>query len=84
MHDLHEANKILKVILDYAAKNKLKKVTKAVIELGSIIEHGDEILPENLEFNIRMLAQNTLAEDLVINIKKVRGDSWVLKEIVGE
>ena len=84
MHDLHEANKILQVILDYAQQNKLKKVTKAVIELGSVIEHGDEISPENLEFNIKILAQKTLAEGLVIEIKKVRGESWTLLEIVGE
>jgi Zn finger protein HypA/HybF involved in hydrogenase expression len=83
MHDLHEANKILKVILDYAQQNKLRKVTKAVIELGSVIEHGDEISPENLEFNILMLARKTVAEGLKIEIKKTRGGSWVLKEIVG-
>ncbi len=84
MHDLHEANKILKVILDYAQQNKLHKVTKAIIELGSIIEHGDEISPENLEFNLKMLAQNTLAQNLDVKITKVKGESWVLKEIEGE
>jgi Zn finger protein HypA/HybF involved in hydrogenase expression len=84
MHDLHEADKIIKIILDYAQKKKLKKVVKAVIELGSVIEHGDEINPENLAFNIKMLAQKTLAEGLEIEIENVRGESWVLKEIVGE
>jgi Zn finger protein HypA/HybF involved in hydrogenase expression len=83
MHDLHEANKILKVILDYAQQNKLSKVSKAVIELGSVIEHGDEISPENLEFNILMLARKTVAEGLKVKINKVKGESWVLKEIVG-
>ena len=84
MHDLHEANKILKLILDYASKNKLSKVTKAVIELGSIVEHGDEISAENLEFNLRMLAKNTIAEGLNVDIKKGKGNGWVLKEIKGE
>jgi Zn finger protein HypA/HybF involved in hydrogenase expression len=84
MHDLHEADKILKIILEYAQKNKLHKVTKAVVELGSVIEHGDEINPENLEFNIKMLAQKTPAAGLAIKIKKVKGESWVLKEIEGE
>lgn len=84
MHDLHEANKILKVILDYASQNKLTRVTKAKIELGCIIEHEDEISPENLEFNLKMLAKNTFARDLEIEIKKVKGKSWVLKEIQGE
>jgi Zn finger protein HypA/HybF involved in hydrogenase expression len=84
MHDLHEANKILKLILDYASKNKLSKVTTAVIELGSIIEHGDEISAENLEFNLKMLAKNTIAEGLNVDIKKGKGNGWVLKEIKGE
>lgn len=84
MHDLHEANKILKVILDYAQQNKLKKVTKAVIDLGSIIEHGAEIQPENLKFNLILLAQGTVAEGLEVEINKKKGDFWELKEIVGE
>ena len=84
MHDFHLADIIYKTILDYAAKNNLKKVTKAVIELGSIVEHGEEILAENLEFNIKMLSQGSLAEGLAVEIKKVIGDSWVLKEIEGE
>jgi Zn finger protein HypA/HybF involved in hydrogenase expression len=83
MHDLHEANKILKIILDYAQQNELTRVTRAVIELGSVIEHGDEISPENLEFNLMMLSKNTLAHDMKIEIIKVHGDSWVLKEIEG-
>ena len=84
MHDLHEADKILKVILDYAQKNNLKKVTKATIDLGSIIEHGEELLPENVRFNIIMLARKTVAEGIEVVINKIKGDSWVLKEIEGE
>jgi Zn finger protein HypA/HybF involved in hydrogenase expression len=84
MHDLHEADKILKVILDYAQKNNLKKVTKAVIDLGSIVEHGEELSPVNLEFNIKMLAEGTLANGLRVVINKIQGDSWVLREIEGE
>lgn len=84
MHDLHEADKILKLILNYAQKNNLKKVTKAIIDLGIIVEHGAEILSENLEFNIKFLAKNTLAEGLVVKVNKIKSDSWVLKEIQGE
>ena len=83
MHDLHLANQILKLILDYAQKNNLNKVTGAVIELGQITEHGSEITPENLEFNLKMLAQKTLAEGLNVDISKVEGDIWILKEIQG-
>jgi len=84
MHDLHLANQILKTILDYAQKNKLKKVKSVKIVLGSIIEHGDEISPLNLEFNLRMLAKNTLAQDLAVKIKKIKGREWILQEIKGE
>lgn len=83
MHDLHEADKILKIILNYAEKNKLHKVLSAVIELGSIIEHGDEISPENLVFNLQMLSKNTIAEGMNVEIVKFKGDSWILKEIEG-
>ena len=84
MHDLHEADKILKIILEYSAKNKFKKVTKVVIDLGGIFEHGAELSPENLEFNIKMLAKDTLAEGLEVKINKIKSDSWILKEIQGE
>ncbi len=84
MHDLHLANQILKIILEYAQKNKFKKVSGATIELGSIVEHGDEISPENLEFNLKMLAKDTLADGLNVEINKIRGGNWALKEIVGE
>jgi Zn finger protein HypA/HybF involved in hydrogenase expression len=84
MHDLHLANQILKLILEYAQKNKLKKVTMAVIDLGLIEEHGDEISPENLEFNLKILAKDTLADGLNIEINKIKGDYWVLKKIIGE
>jgi len=84
MHDLHLANQILKIILDYAQKNKLKKVTGATIELGEIVEHGSEIAPENLEFNLKMLAQKTLADGLDVEIRKVKGRNWILKEIIGQ
>lgn len=84
MHDFHLADLIYKTIIEYAEKNNLKKVTKAVIELGSIVEHGEEILPANLDFNIKMLAENGIARGLTVEINRIVGNSWVLKEIEGE
>jgi len=84
MHDFHLADTIYKTMIDYATKNNLKKVTKAVIELGSIIEHGEEILPSNLKFNIKLLAEGGLASGLEVIIEKSQSDNWVLKEIEGE
>jgi len=70
--------------MDYGAKNNLKKITKAVIELGQIVEHGEEVLAENLDFNIKMLAQGGPAEGIELIIVKGQGADWKLKEIDGD
>lgn len=84
MHDFHLADLIYKTIMDHAKQNNLKKITSASIELGSIVEHGEEILPDNLDFNIKMLAQGGPAEGLKIDIVRSQGNSWTLKEIEGD
>ena len=84
MHDLHVANKIVKLALEYGQKNNLKKIIKIVIELGTVVEHGEEINPDNLKFNINLLTKNTIAENADIEIGKIKGESWNLKEIEGE
>jgi Zn finger protein HypA/HybF involved in hydrogenase expression len=84
MHDFHLADIIYKTIMDYGEKNNLKKITKAVIELGRIVEHGEEILAENLEFNIKMMAEGGPAENIRLEIIETKGPEWVLKEIEGE
>ncbi|HLD30940.1 MAG TPA: hydrogenase/urease maturation nickel metallochaperone HypA [Patescibacteria group bacterium] len=84
MHDLHEADRILKLVLDYAGRNNFEKVTKIVIGLGNIIEHGLNIDPDNLKFNISMLARETKASDAEIIVEKIDGGSWELKEIEGD
>jgi len=84
MHDLHEADRILKLVLDHAERNKLKAVTKIKIGLGSVVEHGSEINPENLKFNIGLLAKNTKADGAEVAVRKIRGEMWKLEEIEGE
>jgi Zn finger protein HypA/HybF involved in hydrogenase expression len=84
MHDLHAADRILKLVLEKAQENKLQKVTKIVIELGKVVEHGQEILPENLKFNIRELARGTIAENARVQIRQVGNETWKLVEIEGE
>lgn len=84
MHDLHEADRILKLVLDHAERNKLKSVTKIAIGLGNVIEHGLAINPENLKFNISMLARGTKAENAEIVVKKIKAETWELKELEGE
>jgi len=84
VHDFHLANQILKTVLEYANKNGLKKVSKVKLELGSIIEHGEDILPENLIFNFKLLAEKTIAKNAEIEIKKIKSDTWRLIDIEGE
>jgi hydrogenase nickel incorporation protein HypA/HybF len=84
MHDLHLADQILKTVLEYADKNGFKKVKKIELELGSILEHGEYILPENLIFNFNLLAKNTIAENAELKIKKIKGEEWKLVSIEGK
>ncbi len=84
MHDLHEANRISIIVLDYFKNNKLTKLNSINIELGTIIEHGEDILPENLEFNLKMILKDIINDETKINIKKVKRDSWKLVSIEGE
>jgi len=81
MHDWHLANEILKTVLEYAEKNGFKKVSKIEIELGSFLEHGEEILPENLVYNFKLLSKNTIAENAELEIKKTKSEDWKLISI---
>lgn len=78
MHDFHLADQIVKIAKENAQKNGIGKVTEIVLELGDLIEHGEGITPENLEYNIRLL----LPLKKVI-IKKIKGDRWRLVSIDG-
>lgn len=85
MHDFHAADNILKMALEYAEKNNLKKVDRIKIELGKFVEHGQEILADNLKFNMKMLAEGTIAENCGIVIIERRGENgYKLVEIIGE
>lgn len=84
MHDIHVANKVYQLILEYAKKAELKIVKKVEIDLGSIIEHGANISAENLEFNLKMLGRDFFPDDVKININKVTGSDWKLVSISGD
>ncbi len=84
MHDLHAADQILKLVLTQANAHGLLKVKGIVVELGSMVEHGEEINPDNLIFNLKLLAKNTPAEAMTITINKVQGHNWKLVEIEGD
>lgn len=83
MHDLHAANKIVENILEYAQKNKLKKVTKIKIGLGKIAEHGETISASNLRHNIKLLSKGTILAGAKIEISQISGPYVKIKEIEG-
>jgi len=84
VHDWYLANEILKTVLEYVKKNGFKNVSRVRLELGSIIEHDEEISPDNLIYNFKLLAEKTVAKDAELEIKKNKGDSWKLLDIEGE
>lgn len=84
MHDLHAADRVLKDVLVAAQKNHLKNVKIIVLELGTIIEHGAEILPENLKFNLTALSRDTIVAEARIEIRPVAGSEIKIKEIEGD
>lgn len=73
MHDFHLADQIVKIAKEYAEKNGLQKISEISIELGDIIEHGDNIKPTNLKFNI-----NLLMPEVRVKIKKIKSNIWKL------
>lgn len=81
MHDFHLAREILKTVLEYAQKNGFKNVSKIEIKLGTISEHGEVILPENLIHNFKLLSEQTITKNAELNIKKIKGDEWKLISI---
>ncbi|MFC1617913.1 hydrogenase/urease maturation nickel metallochaperone HypA [Patescibacteria group bacterium] len=84
MHDIHAADKVLKMALEGAKKNNLQNIKKIMVDLGTVIEHGAEIDPSNLQYNVKMLARNTVAEGADIIVNKTTGSEVVLKEIEGD
>ena len=84
MHDLHAANRILKKVLEFGASKKLTKITDIHVDLGTVIEHGEEISPDNFRFNLEQLSQGTIAEGASVHLEK-KSDSYIkLVKIIGE
>lgn len=84
MHDLIAAQDILKQAIKIASKNKLKKITKIIIKLGKIVEHNQEITPENLQFNFELVKRNTMVENAKLEIMKIKGRKITISEVQGE
>lgn len=84
MHDLLAAQDILSAALKEAKKKNLKKITKLVVELGKIEKHGEVINKNNLEYNLKLVARGSLAEDAQVVIKRINKPKVQLVVIEGE
>lgn len=84
MHDLLAAQELLKKALEVARAKNLKKITKIVVELGTVIDHDEEITEENISFNLKNLSAGTEAEGAKVIVNKVAGNHYTLKEIEGD
>lgn len=84
MHDLVAAQDIVKTATEIARKNKLKKINRVVIKLGKIVKHNEELKPENLQFNFKLVRNNTIADKAKLIIKKGTGRELSIIEIQGE
>lgn len=90
MHDLFAAKEIIDAALNAAKEKKIKKITKIVIELGNKeYDHGDHkhtetIDPENLDFNLKLVAKNTIAESAKFVINRSGAADIIIREIEGE
>ncbi len=70
---MHLANQIVMLAQKYARGKRIKSIA---IDLGDIFEHGENITPENLKYNI-----NLILPGVVIGVKRARGSHWRLKEV---
>jgi len=52
--------------------------------LALFCRNGERILSENLIFNLKLLAKDTIAKDAKLKIIPIEGEVWRLKEIEGE
>ena len=84
MHDLVAAQDIVKIATAVAKKNRLKKVTRITVKLGRVIQHYEEIKPENLRFNFKLVKRNTVVESARLVILKARGKSLTISSVEGE
>lgn len=90
MHDLLAAKEILGIVEQWAQKNNFKKITKIVIEIGrkkythNNHEDFEEINPENLEYNLKIISKNTTANNAEIIINKSNHSDIIVKEVEGE
>lgn len=80
MHDLFLAKEIFDSIWQEKKKRKLKKPFKRItIELGKILQHGEEVNPKNLRFLLKKLFEKTKFKKTEIIIKRIKKRGYEIK-----
>ncbi len=67
MHELGIAQEMLKVALDYAAKNHAQKITQLNIEMSAAADESED----SLRFHFENLTCGTMAEGARVEISRV-------------
>jgi len=73
MHDFYTAKAVLDKVIQTARRHKLERVQKVEIELGRLEDHGEAITPQNLSFNFKLLAKDTVAQKAKLVIRRIPG-----------
>ncbi|MFA6184373.1 MAG: hypothetical protein WC682_04720 [Parcubacteria group bacterium] len=88
MHDFILAKEIADKVLEVAEKNKLKKISEVILELGTVSlahgefeEHAEDISVDNLKFGLEEILKSKGSEGIDFKITKVGGDNWRLVSI---
>lgn len=88
MHDILLAKQIITEISKIAKARKLDNIKSVNLEIGSVAlahnnlpEHIDEIDSSNLKFILENMAPEYGLEKAKLDIKKIPGDSWKIREI---
>ena len=67
MHELSVTQSILEIALDYATRNKAKKITEIHLQIGEISDLQDEWLQRYFDF----ISKETIAEGAKLHIARV-------------
>lgn len=67
MHELGIAQEMLRVALDYAAKNHAQKITQLNIEMSAAADESED----SLRFHFENLTPGTLAQGARVEIRRV-------------
>ncbi len=67
MHELGIAEQMLKIALDYAAKNNAKRITTFNVEMSAAMDESED----SLRFHFENLTRGTMAEGARVEISRV-------------